>query len=186
MFPRSQSGPVRAAAGSPPPQTRRSWERGCPGAIGAGSEENGAERALSQRQSRARGRDGAFLSELRGDRERKDPDRNVQRRTTREAAPDVECLLHGLWQRAFPGEMRPMANPARHASEATTHAEIRGIPLPVGTRAPECQRPVQRLERPGGANPGHGEQRWAARPAPLEEPIHEDSSASGSHHRRAH
>jgi hypothetical protein len=54
--------------------------------------------------------------------------------------------------------MRPLVNPARHAGEAATHAEIRGIPLPVGTRAPECEHPAQRLERPGGGNPGHGGQ----------------------------
>ncbi len=134
--------------------------------IRAGNEENGAERAVSQRQSRARGRDGAFLSELRGDRERKDPDQNVQRRKTRAAAPDAECLLRGLWQRAFPGEMRPMANPPATRVRLRRTQRSAGLPCLLAPRAPECQRPAQRLERPGGANPGHEEQRRAARPAP--------------------
>ncbi len=36
---------------------------------------------------------------------------------------------------------------------------------------------IRTAPRPGGANPGHGEPGRAARPAPPEEPIHEDSSA---------
>ena len=129
--------------------------------FGQRGEGNGAARAPSQRQSRSRGRDGAFLSKLRGDRERKDPDRNVQRGTTRETAPDAECLLRGLWQRTLPDEMRPPANPARHAGEAATHAEIRGIPLlcwhrrarvPISRTAPREARRGQ--PRPRGARGG--------------------------------
>ena len=87
-------------------QTEIENPQGCPGGDSGRGVRNGAERVLSQRQSRALGRDGAFLCELRGDRERKDSDRNLQRGTTFEAAPRAECLLYGLWPGTLPGEMK--------------------------------------------------------------------------------
>lgn len=43
--------------------------------------------------------------------------------------------------------MRPLVNPACQGGEAETDAEIRGIPLPVGNGAAECQHLARRLGR---------------------------------------
>ncbi len=87
---------------------------------------------MSQRQSRALDRDGAVLFELREDRERKDPDRNVLRGTTREEAADAGCLLRGLWQRTLPGKMRPLVGHGADSDEVAADPwRSAGFPRPL-------------------------------------------------------
>jgi chaperonin GroES len=130
------------------------------------STRNGTERALLERQSRARDRDGAVLPELRGDREREDPGANVLRGEPREEAPGTKFLLPRLRRTTHPGKMSALTKDERwlHPEESVPCATDPRPDLALtGTRmhrVPRSRLPARPPAR--GARATKGE---ATRPA---------------------